>query len=776
MDPALATVPETAPASVDEVLKFLSFHGLLAEEEGRDLIARFPSDYRNNARALTEALVRQQRLTQYQANQILENRGQTLFLGNYFILEKLGQGGMGMVFKARHRGTNRIVALKVLPPALVQTPGALQRFHREAKVAARLNHPNIVAFHESVESDGSHFLVMEYVAGVDLSQLVRIEGPLPARKATDCILQAARGLQHAHEAGVIHRDIKPANLLLDANNTVKILDMGLARIETGANAPAAEEVTQLTQSGSIMGTCDFMAPEQALNTRKADHRADIYSLGCTLYYLMTGKPMYAGETSMEKLIGHRQDPIPPLPFVSKDVQAIYHRMVAKQLEDRYQSMAEVIADLEAYKGIAPTKPLIVHEPKSRPPDSERIEAEEKTKPAIEAEVPRPAAGPGDKTQPPAPPPRARTTVTVEEAPKVGQRSILMYLGIAVLAVVALIAVAFLWPGLARKPAANAGSGGDTRVTGESPAPPDKDPEPGRGANEEPRPQVVSLAFSRTGHTLVSATGTAGTKLWNVDRPTESSRLLNAEGVSCLAFSPDGLSVAGGRANGEVRIWDARTGEQRALLQSVRAPTMALMFSADGKTVTQAQLLNRRPLVQIWVLAAEQALAWPEVDRPDSLSVMALSSTGKMLACAGVDQRVRLLGVMSGLVLRTLEGHQAPLSALAFSADGSLLASADSEGRVRVWDTESGTQKGAFGAHPKGGISCLAFTPDGTRIVTGGGDASARLWDAATGRELGLFQGHRSGVTAVSISADGKLLVTGTRNMAVKVWEIPPLKR
>jgi hypothetical protein len=250
-----------------------------------------------------------------------------------------------------------VVALKVLAPAITKNPTAVQRFQREVEAAAHLSHPNIVTAHDASEDKGVHYLVMEYVEGSDLSGLVKKQGPLSVAQAINCILQAAQGLKQAHEVGITHRDIKPANLLLDTKGTVKILDMGLARIES-----AGKEGMELTQSGSIMGTCDYMSPEQALNTKHADARSDIYSLGCTLYYLLTGKTMYGGETAMEKLMAHQSNPIPALrevrPEVSKRVEAVYHKMVAKRPEDRYQTMQDGIADLEKCKAEAgPTDSL-----------------------------------------------------------------------------------------------------------------------------------------------------------------------------------------------------------------------------------------------------------------------------------------------------------------------------------------------------------------------------------------------------------------------------------
>src|SRR4029079_14980428 len=210
---------------------------------------------------------------------------------------------------------------------------AVARFQREVVAAAKLNHSNIVTAYDADEAPRIHFLVMEYVEGKDLSALVKQNGPLSIDKAVNYILQAARGLEFAHSEGIVHRDIKPANLLLDKKGTVKILDMGLARI--GGDTPGQAE---LTNTGTVMGTVDYMAPEQALNTKTADARADVYSLGCSLYYLLTGKAVYGGDTLMEKLLAHREEPIPDLrairPDVPEHIQSLFTRLVAKKVQDR----------------------------------------------------------------------------------------------------------------------------------------------------------------------------------------------------------------------------------------------------------------------------------------------------------------------------------------------------------------------------------------------------------------------------------------------------------
>lgn len=300
-----------------------------------------------SAEDLGKLLVKHNKVTRLQAQMVYQGQGDKLRFGNYVIQDKIGSGGMGDVYLARHRRMQREVALKLLPTAMAEDQNVIRRFQREVHAAAKLTHPNIVTAHDADEVDGTHYLVMEYVSGTDLSALVKQQGVLSVGQALDYILQAARGLEYAHQAGIIHRDIKPSNMLLDDNGTIKILDMGLARIdEVDEENPA----TALTQSGSVMGTVDYMSPEQAQSTHTADNRSDIYSLGCTLYYLLTGNSVYGGKTVVNRILAHRDQPIPSLASanvqVPANVDAIYQKMIAKLPEDRFQSMQAVIDAIE----------------------------------------------------------------------------------------------------------------------------------------------------------------------------------------------------------------------------------------------------------------------------------------------------------------------------------------------------------------------------------------------------------------------------------------------
>lgn len=284
-------------------------------------------------------LVESELLTRWQADMLLEGRHKGFFLGKYKLLGLLGAGGMSSVYLGEHVLMQRRVAIKVLPKNRVEDTSYLARFHREAQAAASLDHRNIVRAYD-VDSEGNvHYLVMEYVEGRDIQQIVQKDGPLEYAVAAEYARQAAEGLAHAHQAGLIHRDVKPANLLVTPKNVVKLLDLGLARFTD-------EDKASLTVAydENVLGTADYLAPEQALDSHGVDLRADIYGLGCSLYFMLTGHPPFVGGTLPQRLMRHQKEPPPEIridrPDAPSDLIDICLRMMAKRPEARYQSAGE----------------------------------------------------------------------------------------------------------------------------------------------------------------------------------------------------------------------------------------------------------------------------------------------------------------------------------------------------------------------------------------------------------------------------------------------------
>ena len=355
--------------SLKQFIDNVSQSGLLSAEELTVASQSLADNKSDDVQELAKLLVRQKKLTKYQASSIYQGKGKSLVFGDYVVLDKIGEGGMGVVLKAQHRRMKRIVAVKVLPAKAMDSEDAVQRFFREVEAAAKLIHPNIVTAFDAGEHRGMHYLVMEFIDGRDLSEILADVGPLPVEQAVECIIQAARGLEFAHNNGIVHRDIKPANLLLTKDGTIKILDMGLARLTGEIGQHDQTQAGQLTQSGQIMGTVDYMAPEQAMDTRTADHRADIYALGCTLFRLLTGQNVYEAATVMKRLMAHQQRDIPCLRDKRADAPAalehVFQRMVAKEPNSRQQSMNKLIEELRAAMSVdRPPERRVSSEPSS----------------------------------------------------------------------------------------------------------------------------------------------------------------------------------------------------------------------------------------------------------------------------------------------------------------------------------------------------------------------------------------------------------------------------
>jgi serine/threonine-protein kinase len=346
---AVPNDPDANPCGLSsaDFLATMERSGILSEtglQEVRDCLVQ--DRQLQDSCVLAERLVKQGRLTEFQARRLLVGKAESLVFGRYVLLDRLGIGAMGRVFKARHRLMERLVALKVVLPVCATSEFSVSRFFREMKIVGVLDHPNVVRAFDADQHEDSPYIVMEYLEGEDLEKVLRRRRMLPPQEVIDCMIQVARGLAHAHEKGVVHRDIKPTNLFLVNTGVVKVLDLGLGAFVGVSNEGAS---AQDTDEGFVVGTCDYMSPEQ-LNGQAVDARTDQFSLGCTMYRLLTGEFAFPGMTKMDRMVKRIQDRHVPITDVRKDLPvplvAVIDRLLSPRPEDRFSSAAEVAEELE----------------------------------------------------------------------------------------------------------------------------------------------------------------------------------------------------------------------------------------------------------------------------------------------------------------------------------------------------------------------------------------------------------------------------------------------
>ena len=361
-----------AESSAKNLLKLLEKSGIADQDELKESLGSLSAKLDGSAvgtQQLTDHLIESGIITQWHAGKLLAGKYKGFFLDKYKLLGHLGTGGMSSVYLAESKNTRKKRAIKVLPKKKVSDKSYLDRFYREGKAAASLNHPNIVRVYDINNSGDTHYMVMEYVQGKDLYETVRDDGAMPIDEAVDSIFQSAEGLLHAHEKGMVHRDIKPANLLRTESNSIKILDLGLALF----NSEGEESLTVLYNE-KVMGTADYLSPEQAVNSHEVDHRADIYSLGCTLYFLVTGRPPFDKGTLAQRIAMHQSKEPDNILEIREDCpQAIVDictKMMRKNPDDRFADCNDVMKTLTEYRNspdtfkldLPPPTPMVEKKP------------------------------------------------------------------------------------------------------------------------------------------------------------------------------------------------------------------------------------------------------------------------------------------------------------------------------------------------------------------------------------------------------------------------------
>jgi serine/threonine-protein kinase len=409
--------------TANDLIRALRDGGVLPAAQADTLAAEL-APLGDDPPALMRHVIKTERVTLFQLRKVLHGKADELTIGPYRVTDKLGEGGMGKVYRATETHTGRVVALKVIRPSLLSNPIVRGRYEREVKAASRLRHPNVVGVVDAGDTDGRVYLAMEFVDGIDLARLVREYGLLTVPEACEYVRQAALGLHHAHEMGFVHRDIKPSNIVVSGERhipdatgpaEVKILDMGLVK---AVGLDDGDGGTDLTRAGTVVGTPDYMAPEQAKHSKKTDHRADQYALGCTFYYLLTGRPPYPDGSPIEKILKHQADPPPPLQAVRPDVPdalaEIVARLMAKKPDDRFPSARDLAAALEPLTHYTADDALIVT---PRPPRTDGAAGGPPASPSTLAPLFTPSAS--DELAPRTPvPPKSRPQSTLNVLPPV----------------------------------------------------------------------------------------------------------------------------------------------------------------------------------------------------------------------------------------------------------------------------------------------------------------------------------------------------------------------
>jgi serine/threonine-protein kinase len=802
---------------------------LLDEGQIQDL-AGLPESSSTDPRALGTLLLKRKWLTRYQINQVALGRGAELRVGPYLLLEKVGEGGMGQVFRARHRHMQRIVALKLIRKDKLSSEEAVKRFYQEAQAAGQLHHPNIVIAYDAGPAGNSHYFAMEYIAGIDLSKLISESGPLPVGLACEYVRQAAIGLQHAHERGLVHRDIKPANLLATEDSSghtvIKILDMGLARAQSSGGSQ-----NDLTKTGQVMGTPDYLAPEQALDARTVDARSDLYSLGCTLYYLLTGRPPFTGDSLAQVLLKHQMTD-PELPpdhgaNIPGGVWSIVRKLLAKQPEKRFQSAADVVSALQPWCDTTSSAVGITKSPASaRSPASESvwgtILGDEN------GDAPRrPRKKTGDSTE----------RIPASQLPKLEKRrtnrDLLLIgggVGAAILLLLTLIIVVVVLRHKDEKTdntvatsTAGAISNGDDR-TGAAivPAPVPVPPVPAReeAADENPAPPPVAPAEGRElakedvpvqVKPLVGQQSTV-VKPNNPARPPRRPQMPEADFRDAPPIRDDVptsrkslIVYKPGPDNGCVHVaitadghygWFMRSSFEWAYAELPAVKLRPLRADRNFHMNTQAFAPNNKQALTassdgllLWDLHTG-ALVRPFKQFDQGVKQIVFSRDGKFVVTSRgslkvidkkatwVDCGIRLWDFASGRQLRSWDWTDRAPDQIGISAKGDrVYGVSNQEWTMHTYDTQTGDELPAIKLERRGGPAFAHMSPDGRHFLSSGSVGSAYLWDTELKQgtlrllEPGSVKGvgwSPSGLALTSslVESDDK---PGTTHMEIRGW-------
>jgi serine/threonine-protein kinase len=799
-------------ATVASLVDSLQELEVLEPEQWQALAAMKPRP--TDTRELARILLKKGWLSRYQATKILRGEGDQLIKGPYLVLDQLGEGGMGQVYKARHRKLGHIVALKVIHRDRVRDPKARKRFERETQAVAQLHHPNIVEAYDAGELNQGFYLAMEYVPGTDLAKLLREKGRLPIHVACSYVRQAALGLQHAHERGLIHRDIKPSNLLLSLVNghasltgqgpmtndkgLIKILDLGLARVE---RTEAGDELSQVTCENLVIGTPDYIAPEQALRPHDVDSRADIYSLGCTFYHLLTGRIPFPANAVMEKLLKHKFETAEPVatlrPEISAALSSLVNQMLSKQPEGRPASAAVVAAALEPFCSEVQT--VVAAEPAT--PTALPTPGDVAT---AEVHAVLPVSSQESSLTLPLDSPFGDTPVAFREAARRPHRQWSRWAlmggiscGLTFTLLILLLAIANSrsnFPGAERA---------DARAPASGTTPAFQSISFTVVANRPWQDTHVDVSLSARPMTIrargrwqrgssaspLTAAGDARAPWHEAVSPNAPVMSLIARVGTSEAIIPMGTTTAfTPQESGRLFV--------QANDLDLSDNTGTLTLEIDGGTLNPSEarpppLLPSQVLEREWqTLATRVNGTQAPLDRWRELHAFRLKHAGTQQAARAVQAMMQVPSVLDqrpvfqelkqdngeALAIVAALGERftilrKPRQCLAFSADGSQLAMTADRFEIEVWNLENLRVTTTLKGHSDA-IAEVAFTPDGRRLISaasGLGDRSVRAWDLTESNELYKLGGQwPNWCTTAALSPDGRSLLTGMQSHAI-LW-------
>lgn len=661
-------------------------------------------------------------------------------VGNYRLEERLGAGGMGEVYRGTHSKLGGTVAIKLIQPDRLRSPNAARRFLREVQASAKLDHPNIVRAVDAGEDAGRYYLVLEYLDGEDLESLVQRTGALSFSEVYRAGRDLGLALQYLHEQGLVHRDVKPANLIrVRKTGVVKLLDLGLTRFAAFTEEDSSGSTTQ---HGVVLGTPDFIAPEQAINPHRADIRSDIYSAGCTIYYLLTGSVPFPGGGPVEKLIRQHQDIPPDVAALRRDVPrplaVVVARMMAKTAENRFRSPAELVkalAEAEKHPPTVSTPTPLPTEDSS--PFNHFLDPDSKVIPL-----------PKQRRRPP------------ERRPKS-----LWWVPAAVLVVGITLALSAFF-------LRNRSTPNTPTTEADTPAAAEEDPRRSRLFSDLSRTRGTPEAVAIAGQLRETTSPFDRFPSTTVGLPSlliGSPERRHQWGASAVAVAADGRTVATGGEDRLLRLWELPSFKARSTFTGHRCAINGVDIAPDGTRVLATTGISSGPYAEG---GERRVVVW---NTSGGAEVLRLGDQAEDWTVAGQfvgSSRFALLGQYKAVTLWDLDRRQelrayiAPTGLgwagkIGVSADRkSVFASTvtDEATRLHIWDYETGEHLRVL-PHTSGTISAIVSCPDNRRLALVSTDGSVRLWDYRTGDELDPIRIPRNSVTSAAW-ADAEVLVIG----------------